>query len=292
MLRLPLDTRLLNAFLAVAETGSFTGAARALHCVQSNVTQHVRALERELGASLFERSRRGAVLTPAGEALIAHARAAAARLDQAVAAVRDAAGLAAPLRLGAMETTAAVRLPPLLAMLHQRCPDAPLSLATGTTDELIAAVSAGDIDVGFVAGCPDGRTGLASVEAFRERMVLVGPRGRTAGAAGAPLLAFRQGCAYRALAEQWLRMTGRAPVKIVEMGTLDGILACVASGLGIAILPDRAVRASAHASALAPTPLPDPLHEVRTYAIRRAEAAMTAPLATLMDALDAIGDRS
>lgn len=270
----------LATFLAVADCGSFSAAAERLGRVQSNVTARIRSLEERLGAKLFERGRQGASLTEAGAALLERARLAAELLAEGERAVRDRAAGQSVLRLGAMESTAAARLPAVLLRARALAPALRLQLTTGATDELIRAVLERRLDAAFVAGGTD----LEALEArpvFRERLVLVEPAG---GLAARPLLAFRQGCTYRSVAERWLRASGRAPVEIMEFGTLEGILGCVAVGLGVAILPEAAVKISAHAAALATAPLPEPYGSSETLLVCRRDTAARPQVELLLEA--------
>lgn len=108
-----MNPRLLKTFLAVARTGNVTRAALEVNLAQSSVSDQIQALEAELGASLFTRSRQGLALTPAGEALKPYAENLLALADDARAAV-DAtrAGTAGSLSIGALETIASARLAP------------------------------------------------------------------------------------------------------------------------------------------------------------------------------------
>jgi DNA-binding transcriptional LysR family regulator len=270
----------LATFLAVADCGSFSAAAERLGRVQSNVTARIRSLEERLGARLFERGRQGASLTAAGSALLERAKLAAELLAEGEQAVRDQAAGRSVLRLGAMESTAAARLPAVLLHARARAPELQLQLATGTTDELIRAVLERRLDAAFVAGGTD----LEALEArpvFEERLLLVEAAGQPAAR---PLLAFRQGCTYRSVAERWLRASGRAPVEIMELGTLDGILGCVAVGLGIAVLPEAAVRLSVHAARLATSPLPEPHGRSETRLVFRRDAGRQPQVELLLEA--------
>ena len=105
----------LGTFAAVARHGGVTRAAGALNTVQSNVTARLKALETELGARLFERHSRGVALTAAGRRLLPYAGRIQALVEEARQATAEDGIPRGPLRLGAMETTAALRLPPLLA---------------------------------------------------------------------------------------------------------------------------------------------------------------------------------
>ena len=107
----------LRMFLAVCDSGSFGAAAQQLHTVQSNVTAHVKKLEDEAGVQLLERSA-PVHATPAGRLLEQYARRMLADHDEALALLQGSSRAAGALRIGSMETTAALRLPPLLARLH------------------------------------------------------------------------------------------------------------------------------------------------------------------------------
>src|SRR3981081_2400685 len=165
----------LITFSAVARTGGITRAAEELNTVQSNVTQRVKALEAEIGAALFERHSRGMTLTGAGRRLLPYAQRMAALSREAVLAARDEGEPKGPLSIGSMETTAAVRLPSLLAEFHRRFPAVRLTLRTSTTADLVAGVLDGSLDGAFVAG-PIDHAELSSTIAFREELVLVSAR--------------------------------------------------------------------------------------------------------------------
>lgn len=237
----------LLTFSAVARTGGITRAAEELNTVQSNVTQRVKALEAEIGTALFERHSRGMTLTGAGRRLLPYAQRMAALSREALLAARDDGEPKGPLNIGSMETTAAVRLPALLADFHRRFPAVRLSLRTATTADLVAAVLDGSLDGAFVAG-PIEHADLVSTVAFREELVLVTARHikslkelRAATAQSGPTaLVFRTGCTYRQRLEQVLTEFGWPSATRFELGTLDGMVGCVAAGMGVTLLP-RAV---------------------------------------------------
>lgn len=266
-----MDFVLLRTFLAVAETGSFSAAANRLNCVQSNVTVRIRRLEEQFGQAAFERGRGGARLTSFGERLREHAQDLLARSDAAERDLLDVAGGRAPLNLGAMETTAATRLPPIIKSLKQACPLAPISLRTGPTSELLTLIWNRKLDAAFVAG-PVDRDRFQTIRAFQETLVMV--RSRTDHRDG-PLLAFRTGCSYRATAESWLRSEGLSDTETVEMGTLEGILGCVEAGMGFAVAPENAVQAFRGVDALELTPLPAAFGMVETLLAWRIDHKLT-----------------
>ena len=237
----------LMTFSAVARTGGITRAAAELNTVQSNVTQRIKAIEAEIGTALFERHSRGMTLTGAGRRLLPYARQMAALAREAVLAARDDGVPKGPLAIGSMETTAAVRLPALLAAFHRRYPAVRLSLRTAPTADLVTAVLDGALDGAFVAG-PIDHAELSSNIAFREELVLVTSRRWSnlaelrAGTAesGPTALVFRTGCTYRQRLEQLFSEFGWPSATRFELGTLDGMIGCVAADMGVTLLP-RAV---------------------------------------------------
>jgi LysR family transcriptional regulator, cell division regulator len=241
----------LLTFSAVARNGGITRAAEELKTVQSNVTQRVKALEAEVGVALFERHSRGMTLTGAGRRLLPYAHRMAALSREAMLAARDDGEPKGPLAIGSMETTAAVRLPPLLAEFHRRFPAVQLTLRTATTADLVASILDGALDGAFVAG-PIEHVDLISTVAFREELVLVTARrfaGLAALRAGTPesgptALAFRTGCTYRQRLEQLFSDFGWPSAARFELGTLDGMIGCVAAGVGVTLLPRAVVERS------------------------------------------------
>ena len=237
----------LVTFSAVARSGAITRAADELNTVQSNVTQRIKALEAEIGTALFERHSRGMTLTGAGRRLLPYAQRMAALSREAVLAARDDGEPKGPLAIGSLETTAAVRLPSLLAEFHRRYPAVQLSLRTATTADLVAAVLDGGLDGAFVAG-PIEHAELMTTVAFREELVLITARRWTSLAAlragtpesGPTALVFRSGCTYRQRLEQLFAEFGWPSAARFEFGTLDGMIGCVAADMGVTLLP-RAV---------------------------------------------------
>ena len=238
----------LLTFSTVARLGGITRAAEELNTVQSNVTQRIKALEAEIGTALFERHSRGMTLTGAGRRLLPYAQRMAALSREAVLAARDDGEPKGPLSIGSMETTAAVRLPTLLADFHRRNPAVRLTLRTAPTADLVAAVLDGTLDGAFVAG-PIEHAELVSTVAFQEELVLVtAQRWKSLAAlrAGTPesgptALVFRTGCTYRQRLEQAFTEFGWPSAARFELGTLDGMIGCVAADMGVTMLPRTVV---------------------------------------------------
>jgi len=164
----------LRLFIDVVETGSFIAAAEKQHTVQSNVTAHIKKLEGELGTQLFQR-RGSTTITPAGKTLATYAKRILRDHDDVLGLFQGNNNAPSNLHLGAMETTTAVRLPPILADFHKNNPTVELTVDIGPTAELIAKLIKGNVDGIFIAGCPE-HNDFHLIKAFTERLVLVGPK--------------------------------------------------------------------------------------------------------------------
>jgi DNA-binding transcriptional LysR family regulator len=149
------DTAWLEVFREVARRGSLTAAATALGYTQSAVSRQIAALERDTGTRLFDRLARGMRLTDDGRCLLGHAHAVLDRLETArgdLAALRTLD--AGRLRVGAFDTAEAALLPRALAAFRAEHPRVALSLTEANTPDLLAALTAGELDLAIVSVYP------------------------------------------------------------------------------------------------------------------------------------------
>ncbi|ALF87396.1 MULTISPECIES: LysR family transcriptional regulator [Ralstonia solanacearum species complex] len=239
-----MDLASLEIFRTVVREGGVTRAATQLHRVQSNVTTRIRQLEASLGVQLFVREGKRMVLTPAGQTLLAYAD----DILRLAAEARQAVQPREPhgrLRIASMESTAASRLPALLATLHQRWPRVQLELVTLPTRQALQALSRFEVDCAFLAetAClAPMRASLTTLPAFAEELVLIAHRAhppirRAADVRTPALLAFEPGCAYRQLVEDWFEADAVVPSRVLELGSYHAIIACAAAGIGVALVP-------------------------------------------------------
>ena len=286
-----MDLQALRFFSAVAKAGSISRAAREMNYAQSNLTTRIRQLEVELQTSLFYRHSRGIALTDKGKILLGYANQIFRLIDEAQSAISDQDRPRGPLLIGSMETTAAVRLPKLPARFHRECPDVDIALKTGPTEQNVKDVLNYELDGAFVAG-PVEHPDLACQTVGEEELVLVtdASHDRMASVkeiANRTILVFRHGCAYRARFEEWLRHEGVIPDKVMEFGTLDGIVGCVAAGLGISLLPRSVAEQQANANRIRLHAIPRRYGRVKTlFFIYRKEEYMAAPLRKLIEMLN------
>jgi LysR family transcriptional regulator, transcriptional activator of the cysJI operon len=165
----------IMVFLAVAEQASFRKASEHLHLSQPAVSQHVRALEEELGVRLFDRGGNRVQLTDAGKILMEYARKCVRLADETRAAISEITGTPqGALRIGASTTVAQYVLPRLLGKFQQQYPKISLTVVSGNTEDVVGKLSNGSIDVGMIEGPP--LTKDLHVEPFLEdELVLVAP---------------------------------------------------------------------------------------------------------------------
>lgn len=272
----------LRTFQAVVEEGGILAASRKLNTVQSNVTSRIRRLEEELGTELFFRKGRGLELAPSGRVLLDYARRMLLLERQTSAAVRQAGESVGELRIGAMETFAALHLPAALKAMRSAHPRLEPRVQTDTSAALTARVLAHKLDCAFVAG-PVVHPELDFVELVVEELIQVSARG--CDPVVQPLILFREGCAYRSRAIAWQRASGHAVADAMEFGTLEGILGCVAVGLGWTLMPRRVVEQSPHAADLAVAELPAEFSRVPTGMIHLRDSPTLPALRTLGEAV-------
>src|SRR6267378_3002772 len=230
----------LDVFRTVVRSGGVTRAGERLHRVPSTITTRVKNLEEELGVALFLRQGKRMQLSPAGKILLNYAD----RLLALSGEVRDALHETEPrgtLRLGSMESTAAVRLPAPLSKFHQCFPNVSLELSIGDPRHLANQVLAGELDAALVAE-PVSNPTLASLAVYKEELVIVARAGHPRitspkDVINGTLLAFHPGCPYRKRLEDWFTRSNVSPKSVIELVSYHAILGCAVAGMGVAVMP-------------------------------------------------------
>jgi DNA-binding transcriptional LysR family regulator len=245
-----MDLPQLTSFLRVAEEGSVTRAAAALHLTQPAVTQHVRALERELGVSLFDRTERGMRLTQPGETLRDYARRSLGLLQEA----RDVLGdleraTQGRVVIGAGVTTSIFRLPEWLRHFQRTHPGVDVTVRTGRSREIATLALAREIDLGLVTS-PIQEPALTIAPLFDEEIVLVAPPDHVLAQGlhtitelrEQPLILFARGSGFREYLDRALAGAAVLPRVKMESDSVEAIKSFVEVGLGASFLPAGAVR--------------------------------------------------
>lgn len=270
----------LVTFHAVVDEGGVLAASKILHTVQSNVTTRIKRLEEEVGADLFFRKGRSLSLTPAGNVLLEYSRQILHLERQAKFAVQQITDQVREIKIGTMESFAAIRLPQVLLRLHQDCPNVDVTINADTTHALIQRVIKHELDCAFIAG-PFDHPDLISQRVAIEELVVV--KSSTVKRADT-LIVFREGCVYRERALRWQKQHASV-FEVMEMGTLEGILGCVAFGLGVTLMPRSVVEQSQHKTQLICVELESDLATVPILLIYHKELPMLPGMEILREAL-------
>ncbi len=265
----------LKVFQAVVLHGGVTRAAQALHRVPSNVSTRVKQLEEDLAAPLFLREGKQMQLTPQGKLLLDYATRLLALADEARGAMHDT-NPKGVLKLGAMESTAAMRLPSLLGALHARHRALSVELRTGPPRPLTAKVLAWELDAALVAE-PVSDPRLSSVLAYVEDLVLIAPAGHARIRSAqdlqqTALLAFEPDCPHRGLLMAWCAQGNVAPQRIIELGSYHAMLGCCVAGMGVALIPAAILDTYTQRARLSVHTLPRPFQTMRIQLIWRKDA--------------------
>jgi len=274
-----LDLAALQIFKTVAEEGGITKAAAKLHRVQSNITTRVKQLEGKLGTQLFLRQKGRLVLSAQGKLLLAYADRLLRLSSEAEAALRNGAPRGT-LKIGTMESTAAARLPPILSRYHKVYPEVHIELVTATAGALVAKVLNYEIEAAFVAE-PVNAPDLDHQVAFAEELVLIAtasfPKIKTPRYIGnRTVIAFGMGCAYRGRLEEWLGRAKVVPDRVIEFNSYHAIVACVAAGTGVAVVPRSVIRVVRAENEVSIYPLSADMAKTQTLLIWRRDYGSSA----------------
>ncbi len=241
-----MEFRQLNIFRILAHELNFTKAAKRAHCVQSNVSVQIRAMEQELGVPLFERLGQQVRLTAHGSLLLPYAQRMLHLLEEANSVTRGGDAPTGPLVIGSPESVLTYRLPPVLKLFRARYPQVDLVFRGVGSAELMTHLERGDLDLGLVID-DDLKDARLHVEVLcPEPMVLVAQIGhpflgrarvRAKDLAGQTFLLTDAGCAYRTKLEHALAHAGVEAETIMEFSSVETIKQCAALGMGLACLP-------------------------------------------------------
>lgn len=245
-----MEMRQLEIFRALAEELHFTRAAERVHCVQSNVTTQIRALEEELGTRLFDRLAKRVVLTDAGRRFLPYAEKVLSTVSDAQAAVVQDSVPAGPLCVGAPESVLNYRLPSVLSRFRKVYPKVQLTFKPYSDVGLVPSIESGKMDLAVWMKDVVADECLKSLRLRSEKVLFVADRAHPLASAkkvrpqdlsGQTLLLTEAGCAYRMQLDQLLSRMNIRPGNITEFSTVEAIKHCVSLRMGIALLPEIVV---------------------------------------------------
>src|SRR5882672_10786663 len=247
-----MEIRQLRAFVAIAESGTFTAGAVRVHVTQAAVSMQIRQLESEVGAKLFIRAPRNVILTEAGEKLLERARHILREHDAAIEEMAELAGARrGRLRIGsASARVTADLLPRILKESSKRHPHAEVSVCSGTSEALVQQILAGEVDIAFVS-LPVEARGIHTERLNEDQLVAVAsPRHRLArqravsayALAGERLILGERGGNTRRLIDEFFAQAGVKPTVAMELSRQAAIKRMVEEDMGVGVIPLQSVR--------------------------------------------------
>jgi DNA-binding transcriptional LysR family regulator len=259
-----MELQQLRYFLAVAQTGSFTVAAKTCYVSQPSLSSQIAKLEAELGGPLLERNRQGARLTKRGELFRGRAAEALRQLESGRFEIEQLNGLTrGSVTLGCLPTTGAYLLPPLLKAFGKAHPGIEVIIREESSPQLARMLRESEIDIAIMDEAGLGN-GLRSELIFSEPLlIVVPPKHRFASRkklalkalADEPLILMKSGHGFRKIVLDALLRAGVQPRVVHETGEIDTVQALVKAGLGLSIVPKMVKRADlVYLAILPPSP--------------------------------------
>jgi DNA-binding transcriptional LysR family regulator len=247
-----MEIRQLRAFLAIADARTFTAAALRIHYTQAALSMQIKQLEREVGVPLFIRMPRRVVLTEAGERLMSRAQHILREHDAALAELAELAGAKhGRLRLGsASGMVSADSLPAILKKLRKAHQHAEVSVTSGTSEELVKKILAGEIDAAFISLPVQARIVETELLSQDQLVAIASPRHKLASQrvvsafalAGEKLILGERGGNTRRLIDEFFAEAGLKPTVAMELSRQQAIKNMVAADMGVGIVPLSIVR--------------------------------------------------
>ena len=246
-----MEIRQLRAFVAIAESGTFTAGALRVHVTQAAISMQIRQLETEIGAKVFVRAPRHVILTEAGEQLLRRARHILREHDAALDEIAELAGAErGRLRIGSASAMVLTdQLPGILKELRDQHPGAEIAVTSGTSEVLVDQILAGEVDIAFVSLPVDVR-GIKTERLSDDQLVAIAsPRHklakqRTISAytlAGERLILGERGGNTRRLIDQFFAQAGVTLHVAMELSRQQAIRRMVEADMGVGIVPLQSV---------------------------------------------------
>ncbi|MFT9820944.1 LysR family transcriptional regulator [Lysinibacillus sp. NPDC056185] len=281
----------LLIFRTVVQSGSFSKAAAELNYTQSNISMKIQNLEAMYNTTFFHRGHRGIRLTPKGEQFYEIVLKMLHLYEKSFEILQDTEEHKGHLRIGSMETTAALHLPTLLTTFHKAHEQVDITILTSPSQQNIERLENYELDGAFVNGPVYKENILAKEFVYEELVVITSSKHKRIDSQrdleDSTFITFPHGCSYRAIWEHWLREDGVQPQKRMEFGTLDGIIGCVAAGLGVTLLPRAIAQKYMDTQSLSLHILATKQAQIPTWFIYRNDEVQSPALKYFLETIDA-----
>lgn len=230
----------LRTLIVLVETQSITLTAQKLNRVPSAITIRLQQLEDDLSTQLFLRENKRLIATPKALLLYKYAQQILALSYEVESKMKDDKPCGR-LRVGALESMAASRLPQPLAALYTKYPEIELELTTGIRDTLYQLLIDGQLDVILIGDAPLNLL-LSSTVIYDEELVIIASRhhpkiNTPKDTIDSTILVFKEGCSYRDRLITWYKSYDMTPKRVAEVASYHAIIGGVAAGMGVAIIP-------------------------------------------------------
>ena len=256
-----MNFKALQTLIAIHDDQSFLDAARRLGLTQSAVSMQIKSLEEDLGVTLFDRSVRPPSMMPVALAIVAPAREAIALVQSIREKVKHSEGFSGRLALGVIPTSTVSFLPDCLSLVSRRYPGIQVTVESGLSAILLERVKTGVLDAAVITQPSEVHPDLRCEVLFRERLALIsavdfnGPIS-LANLQDHPFIRFIRRIGVGQIIDRFLVSKGVHPSEYMELDSIEGVLAMVERGLGVAIVPERAV-GETHRQRLVVSPIDD-----------------------------------
>jgi LysR family hydrogen peroxide-inducible transcriptional activator len=239
----------LRYFVAVARTGTFSRAAGECHVAQPSLSQQVQKLESEVGERLFERTRRRAILTPAGALFLPRALSILETAEQGRQEIREMSGeVRGKILLGALPTIAPYFLPEIIRLFQEKYRGVELIFHEETTLQLLRGLEENELDLALISdSTPNPRIRIENL--FSEELLLCLPAGHAlvhqrvvvaADLQQEKFILMQEGHCLGAQAQRFCQTKGLRPQISCRSAQIATVLAMVQAGLGISLIPEMA----------------------------------------------------
>lgn len=245
-----MQTRALKTLLRISQVGTFAAAADALNMTVSAVSMQIKALETELGVSLFDRAHRPPQLTPIGREVCDRATRIVAEEQAMIETCRTGHTLSGTFRIGFVATASVRLLPGFLAEARLRAPEARFDVETDVSEALEGKLLSGRIDAAVVTALPEPNSGLHYIPLRRERMVWVAPKNVADSKpqtlfATLPFFHFLPRSGIGRLIATQVARHAHPEGRVLYLDNVEAIMECVNAGLGFTLLPEPDVKRTA-----------------------------------------------